>query len=88
MRYFGILMTGVATALAVVLAFVLQQPSISTLEIDRDRSALAAEIKESQSESDKYSGGAIKAFVDLRVAILRSTASMLDQNPNESRDMA
>jgi hypothetical protein len=79
MRIFAFVMTATTVLLAAALSFVLQQSSFSTLEIDRDRAAIAADIKDAQSESEKYSGGAIKAFIDLRIAILRNTASMLDQ---------
>jgi hypothetical protein len=79
MRLWAILMTATTAVLAAAIVFIFLQSSVSSFEIDRDRAALAAEIKDVQAESDKYSGGAIKAFIDLRIAILRNTASMLDQ---------
>jgi hypothetical protein len=79
MRLLVLVLAVVTITLAGALTFVLQQSGVSTLEIDRDRAAIAADIKDAQSESEKYSGGAIKTFIDLRIAILRNTAAMLDQ---------
>jgi hypothetical protein len=56
-----------------------QRSQISTLEIDRDRAAVMAQVNEAASEAAKYSGGAIKVFIDLRIAILKNTLAMLDQ---------
>jgi hypothetical protein len=38
-----------------------------------------SQLKEAQTEAAKYSGGAIKALLDLRIEILRNTLAMLDQ---------
>ncbi len=69
----------VAAGLAVCLGFIIQEPATSTFEIDRDRAALAAELKSLQSDADKYQGGAIKALLDARVEALRHTSTMLEQ---------
>jgi len=65
--------------LTAVLGFVLQEPAITTVEIDRDRAAISAELATAQSESEKYQGGAIKALLSTRVEALRHTLTMLDQ---------
>ncbi|MCG6207771.1 hypothetical protein LPW26_24245 [Rhodopseudomonas sp. HC1] len=69
----------VATALAVVLGMVLNEPGTSTLEIDRDRASIQSEIEFAEAESGRYSGGLVKALIDLRIAVLRNSSAMLDQ---------
>src|SRR5690349_18708390 len=56
-----------------------QAPQISTLEIDRDRAALEAELTKAEAEFAEYSGGAIKTLIELRIAVLKNTRAMLDQ---------
>jgi hypothetical protein len=68
-----------ATGLALILAAVLQDPQVSTIEIDRDRTALAAEIATTQTESEKYTSGLLKSMIEVRLAITRNTLAMLDQ---------
>jgi hypothetical protein len=74
----GVLMV-VATGLALALAVVIQEPQVSTMEIDRDRAALASEISVIKSESDKYESGLVKSLIEVRLAITRNTLAMLDQ---------
>jgi len=69
----------IATGLALILAVVLQDPQVSTIEIDRDRTALAAEISTTQAESEKYSPSLLKSLIEVRSAIIRNTLAMLDQ---------
>jgi Na+-transporting NADH:ubiquinone oxidoreductase subunit NqrC len=69
----------VSLCLAAILVVVLQQPQISTFEIDRDRSALSAEISTIQAESEKYESGLLKSLIEVRLAITRNTLAMLDQ---------
>jgi hypothetical protein len=69
----------VTGCLAVVLAVVLQEPQVSTIEIDRDRSALASDISTTQAEGDKYASGLIKSLIEVRLATERNTLAMLDQ---------
>lgn len=72
----ALFVVGLATALFAVLQ---DDPTVSTLEIDRDRAAVKAEIAATEAESEKYATGVIKVLLDLRVALLRNTAAMLDQ---------
>jgi hypothetical protein len=69
----------IATGLALILAVVLQDPQVSTTEIDHDRTALAAEISTTQAESEKYTSGLLKSLIEVRLAITRNTLAMLDQ---------
>jgi hypothetical protein len=71
--------TIIAIGLAVILAAILQDPQVSTLEIDRDRVALAAEISTTQAESEKYAQSLLKSLIEVRLAITRNTLAMLDQ---------
>jgi hypothetical protein len=71
--------TIIATGLALILAVVLQDPQVSTLEIDRDRTALAAEISTTLAGSEKYGPGLLKSLIEVRLAITRNTLAMLDQ---------
>ncbi|NOJ41569.1 hypothetical protein [Bradyrhizobium australiense] len=69
----------VIVILSVLLAVILQDPQISTVEIDRDRAILSAEISAIQTESAKYESGLIKSLIEVRLAITRNTLAMLDQ---------
>jgi hypothetical protein len=71
--------TIIATGLALILAVVLQDPQVSTIEIDRDRTALAAEISTTQAESEKYAPSLLKSLIEVRLAITQNTLAMLDQ---------
>ena len=71
--------TIIATGLALILAVVLQDPQVSTIEIDRDRTALAAEISTTQAESEKYPPSLLKSLIEVRLAITQNTLAMLDQ---------
>ena len=66
-----------AVGLAVLLVAILQEPQVSTVEIDRDRTALATEISAIRSESDKYESGLIKTLIEVRLGIARNTLAML-----------
>lgn len=74
-----LVMSALVIALGATLAVVLQQPDVSTFEIDRDRTAIAAEIGVVRAEGDQYTGGLIKSLLDARLAILQNTQAMLDQ---------
>jgi hypothetical protein len=63
---------------ALILVFV-ERSQVSTMEVDRDRSHVQALISEAEAETAKYSGGAIKALIELRLAALKNTLTMLDQ---------
>jgi hypothetical protein len=69
----------ITACLAVMLAVLLQEPQVSTIEIDRDRTALSSEISAIQAESEKYSSGLLKSLIEVRLAIARNTLAMLDQ---------
>lgn len=80
MRTFAfIAITVTAVVLAAALAVVLQEPETSTFEIDRERAAVAAEISSVEREVAELTGGLIKSVAEVRLSILRTTASMLDQ---------
>ena len=74
-----VVMTSAVVLLAATLGLVLQEPAVSTFEIDRDLTAVKADIAAAEEESSKYSGGVIKTLLDLRAAMLRNTVTMLDQ---------
>jgi hypothetical protein len=65
--------------LATLVGVLLQEPNISVFEIDRDRVAVASKIALAKDESAKYSGGFVKDFIQLRLAILSVTDDMLEQ---------
>lgn len=74
-----ILVVLIAVAEAALIAAFIQRSQVSTLEIDRDRAAVQAQITEAEAESAQYSGGAIKTLIDVRIAALKNTLAMLDQ---------
>ncbi len=76
---FLIVMTFAVVILGATLGLVLQEPATSTFEIDRDITVVNAEIRATEEESAKYSGGVIKVLIDLRTTMLRNTVAMLDQ---------
>src|SRR2546422_7491620 len=47
--------------------------------LKKDLEVIAAQIKATEAEDARYSGGLIKALVGARLAILRHTHAMLDQ---------
>jgi hypothetical protein len=51
----------------------------STGDIDDDLKALRNEIESAAAESEKYSGGLLKALIDVRLETLRNTEAMLRQ---------
>ena len=51
----------------------------STKELDQDIAKLEAEIKESKSVLDDYSGGLIAVLSRVRLQVLQSTKAMLEQ---------
>lgn len=69
----------VAVGLAAALGIVVHEPAVSTVEIDRDRVSVTAELSSATSEADKYEGGLVKALLSARVETLRHTLAMLDQ---------
>ncbi|UQR61320.1 hypothetical protein LRP30_30850 [Bradyrhizobium sp. C-145] len=73
------ILTIVSVVLSATLGVVLQETQVSTIEIDRDRAALAAQISATQTESEKYGTGLLKSLIEVRLAIARNTLAMLDQ---------
>lgn len=73
------ILTILSVALSVTLGVVLQEPQVSTIEIDRDRAALTSQISITQEESEKYGPGLLKSLIEVRLAIARNTLAMLDQ---------
>lgn len=80
MQRIFLLLTSITSAvLAIIVSLLWQEPATSTFEIDRDRAANQAELRSAEEEVSKYSGGLVKTYIDLRIAMLRTTAVMLDQ---------
>lgn len=73
------ILTIVSVALSATLGVLLQEPQVSTIEIDRDRAALASQISTTQEESEKYGPGLLKSLIEVRLATTRNTLAMLDQ---------
>jgi hypothetical protein len=65
--------------LGAFLGLLLQEPNTSVFEIDRDRVQVASKMAQAKDESAKYSGGFVKDFIQLRLAILSVTDDMLEQ---------
>lgn len=60
-----IVLLGIAVVfLAGLVGILIQDPAITTAQIDGDRASVAEQLSSAQSEAEKYQGGAIKA-VDL-----------------------
>jgi hypothetical protein len=74
-----LLFTIAAAALIGIMTLTLLEPATSTVEIDRDRAFLKAEIEAAQAEGNKYSGGVIKTLLEAKIAVWANTAAMLDQ---------
>jgi hypothetical protein len=51
----------------------------STADIDEDLRAIRTQIRDAEEEDARYAGGLIKAMVELRREVLRSTGAMLEQ---------
>jgi hypothetical protein len=68
-----------AVALIITTLMLLLEPATSTVEIDRDRAFLTADIEAVQREVNKYSGGVVKTLLEAKIAVLKNTAAMLDQ---------
>jgi hypothetical protein len=69
----------IAAGQAIFILALLRDDNVSTFELDRDRAYVAEQVMKAQADSAKYTGGVLKAFIDLRVAVLAATAAMLDQ---------
>lgn len=78
-KFLVAILTIVSVALSVTLGVVLQEPEVSTIEIDRDRTALSSQISTMQEESEKYGQGLLRSLIEVRLAIARNTLAMLDQ---------
>jgi recombinational DNA repair ATPase RecF len=52
-------------------------PEPSTRQLDEDVARIRSEITEASAEAAKYSGGLIKALIDVRSEVLKTTESML-----------
>ncbi|MET4323610.1 hypothetical protein [Bradyrhizobium sp. RT5a] len=55
----------------------LEDAQTSTIEIDRDRAAVAGEITSARELASKYSGGLIVGLINLRISVLEMTDTML-----------
>lgn len=73
------ILTILSVALSVTLGVVLQEPHVSTIEIDRDRAALTSQISTAQEESENYGPGLLKSLIEVRLAIARNTLAMFDK---------
>jgi hypothetical protein len=65
--------------LSLFLGWILLDPVPSTQELDSDLEKVRSEMKAASTDSDKYSSGLIKSFIDLRKATLQNTEAMLVQ---------
>jgi hypothetical protein len=83
-RVLFVVLMATTLVLSVVVGALLDDPQTSTVEIDRDRAAIADAIKSADEASERYSGGLLKALIDVRVSILRNTLAMLDQKRTAS----
>lgn len=77
MRILSFILAIIVAALAAALFVISQRPEVSTQEIDRDRASVTGQISEAETEASKYSSGAVKTFLDLRLAVLRASSSTL-----------
>jgi hypothetical protein len=77
----GLSMSLGALLLGGIVVMMLQQPP-TTVELDGDLSVLRQQISEVESESEKYTGGAIKILLEVRKHILLNTEAMLVQKRN------
>lgn len=59
--------------------FIAQKQAPKTEALSEDLREVRKQIKGAEDEAQRYSGGAIKTFIDLRTEILKNTAAMLDQ---------
>lgn len=59
------------------LEYVNSEPS--TKQLDADLANVRSEIEATEAESAKYSGGLVKAMIELRLQILQTTTAMLQQ---------
>lgn len=78
-KFLVAILTIVSIALSATLGVVLQEPEVSTIEIDRDRAVLSSQISTTQEESEKYGQGLLRSLIEVRLAIARNTLAMLDQ---------
>ena len=79
MRFLLGILIVVAVGLSTALTIIIQQSSVSTLDLDQDLAAIKQQIVDANAETAEYSGGAIKALIELRTEVLRSTMAMLTQ---------
>ena len=78
-RVLATLVLLIASAEAVIIFALVERSQVSTLEIDRDRATVRAQITDAENEAAQYSGGALKTLIEVRAATLRNTLAMLDQ---------
>jgi hypothetical protein len=65
--------------LGALVGVLLEDPQTATVEIDRDRAAVNAEINAAKELATRYSGGLIVGLINVRIAILETTDAMLGQ---------
>ncbi|MET4736697.1 hypothetical protein ABIF73_000836 [Bradyrhizobium japonicum] len=65
--------------LGALVGVLLEDPQTATVEIDRDRAAVSAEINAAKELATRYSGGLIVGLINVRIAILETTDAMLGQ---------
>jgi hypothetical protein len=78
-RFFLIVSVVCVIVLGATVGLLLQDPAVSTFEIDRDRASIASELSKMEAESEKYSGGLLKSLIEIRIAMQRNALAMLDQ---------
>jgi hypothetical protein len=68
-----------AVALVLALAYVIEDRSASTAEIDQSLKELNVTLKQAQDEDARYSGGLVKALIDARIETVKNSIAMLEQ---------
>jgi hypothetical protein len=69
----------VAVGLLLLLVFAVFDPSPDTASLNSDLVLVKAQIEDAHRQDEKFSGGAIKALIQLRLNTLQQTEALLEQ---------
>jgi hypothetical protein len=78
-RLLVILLLTVVAGLLVLLVLEVFDPSPDTASLDNDLVLVKAQIKDARLQDEKFSGGVIKALIQLRLNTLQQTEALLEQ---------
>lgn len=78
MRTLGLAIIVVALVSGAVFALIFYSAPPSTRELDADLAAVDVQISTSIEDSSRYQGGVLKAVIDMRTEVLRTTRAFLD----------